>query len=976
VSLAEEHSAVPAAPGLVTPVLLEREAQLERLSESIRTTVSDRTGRLVMISGPAGLGKTALLQAARELGEQAGMQVLRARASDLEQEFAFGVVRQLFEGPLDRADPETRPSLFRGAAALASPLFDLAPVAAAGGRYIEDSGGAAATAGGRPAGDLSFTLVHGLYWLTNNLTDIGPVMIAVDDAHWADASSLRFLAYLSARCEELGVLVAMTAREGEPSTSRDVLSSLRNEPGAILVTPDSLSDAAVTKLVRSALGEGAEAEFCSACAHASAGNPFLLRELIRVLDAERVQPVAANAARVQGVRPDAVSHAVVARLARLGADASLLARSVAVLESASLRQAAALAGLDQERARVAADRLISAEILAAEGPLTFVHPLLRRAVYEGILPATRADSHRRAGLLLAEEGPRSTLAGAHLLRSEPADDPAVVTALRDAAREALADGAPPSAVRLLRRALAEPPPSELRSAVLGELGEAEALARDPAAAAHLREALELSDNPFVRARIAAQLGSLLVWVGQPLEGYALIAHTIDELPADADPALRATLETVRVATASVDRRLVGEVAPRLPSLHELAEAAGPAGNALLIFEACWRAQSGPYAGDWRELIDRGLDGGRFVARQTAGSPIVGYATAVLVLADETQRAEALIADIRADARARGSIEAHLAALTWGSLLALRRGDLPQAESDARTTLELADRHEVLWTRIWSTAFLVQALVERGELEEADRALAQGRIESALGSAATLHALLARGRLHLAQGRRGEAIADLRATGESVIVNNPSYVPWRSELATALAREDPEQARELADGELARARELGQPRGIGVALRARGILEGGVSGVALLEEAVETLRDSPASLELARTLCDLGSAQRRAGQRSSAREPLREALELAQRCDAAPLARRAREELLATGAHPRRERMSGPDALTPSERRVAEMAAGGLTNREIAEALFVTAKTVGTHLGHIYRKLDLDGPHAREQLAERLGRDAA
>jgi DNA-binding CsgD family transcriptional regulator len=975
VTLAHDHSAAPKSPGAVAPVLLEREEQLERLSESIRTTVSDRTGHLVMITGPAGLGKTALLQAARELAEQAGMQVLRARASDLEQEFAFGVVRQLFEGPLDRADPELRPSLFRGAAALASPLFDLAPVAAAGGRYIEDSGGAAAAAGGRPAGDLSFTLVHGLYWLTNNLTDVGPVMIAVDDAHWSDASSLRFLAYLSARCEELGVLVVLTAREGEPSTS-EVLGTLRNEPGAILVTPNSLSDAAAAKLVRSALGENADSEFCSACALASAGNPFLLRELIRVLDAEHVEPVAANAARVQGVRPDAVSHAVVARLARLGADASLLARSVAVLESASLRQAAALAGIDQERARVAADRLISAEILAAEGPLTFVHPLLRRAVYEGILPATRADSHRRAGLLLAEEGPRSTLAGAHLLRSEPADDPAVVAALRDAAREALADGAPPSAVRLLRRALDEPPPGELRGAVLGELGEAEALARDPAAAGHLREALELTDDPFIRARIAAQLGSLLVWVGQPLEGYALLAHTLDELPEDADPALRATLETVRVATASVDRRLVGEVVPRMPSLHELAEAAGPAGNALLIFEACWRAQSGPYDGDWRELVDRGLDSGRFVARQTASSPIVGYATAVLVLADETERAEALIADIRADARARGSIEAHLAALTWGSLLALRRGDLPQAESDARTTLELADRHEVLWTRIWSTAFLVQALVERGELEEADRALAQGRIESALGSAATLHALLARGRLHLAQGRRAEAIADLRATGAGVIVNNPSYVPWRSELAIALAHEDPEQARELADGELARARELRQPRGIGVALRACGILQGGESGIALLEEAVATLRNSPASLELARALCDLGSAQRRAGQRSAAREPLREALELAQRCDAAPLARRAREELLATGAHPRRERMSGPDALTPSERRVAEMAAGGLTNREIAEALFVTAKTVGTHLGHIYRKLDLDGPHAREQLGERLGRDAA
>jgi DNA-binding CsgD family transcriptional regulator len=973
VTLADPHGAAP-SPGAVPPVLLEREHQLERLSRSIRAA-SDGTGSLVLISGSAGLGKTALLQAARELAERAAVQVLRARASDLEQEFAFGVVRQLFEGPLDRADPDTRPALFRGAAALASPLFDLAPVAAAGARYIEDSGEAAA-GGGRPAGDLSFTLVHGLYWLTANLAELGPVMIAVDDAHWADASSLRFLAYLSARCEELGVLVALTAREGEPTAGHDMLTTLRNEPGAILVTPQSLSDDAVARLVRSALGEHADPEFCSACAQASAGNPFLLRELIAVLGAERIEPAAANAARVQGVRPEAVSHAVVARLARLGGDASILARSVAVLESASLREAASLAGIDQERARMAADRLISAQILASAGPLTFVHPLLRRAVYEGILPATRADSHRRAGLLLAAEGPRSTLAGAHLLRSEPADDPAVVAVLRDAAREALADGAPPSAVRLLRRALGEPPPPELRAAVLGELGEAEALARDPAAAAHLREALEHSDDPFTRARIAGQLGSLLVWVGKSLEGYALLARTIDELPEGVDPALRATLETVRVATASVDRRLVGEVAPRLPALHELAIAAGPAGNALLIFEGCWRAQSGPYSSDWRELIDRGLDGGRFLARQTAGSPIVGYATAVLVLADEVQRAEALIADMRADARARGSIEAHLAALTWGSLLALRRGDLPQAQADARTTLELANRHEVLWTKIWSTAFLVSALVERGELEEADRALSQGRIESALGSAATLHAMLARGRLHLAQGRRAEAIADLRATGASVIVNNPSYVPWRSELALALAHDDSAEARSLADGELERARQLAQPRGIGVALRACGLLAGGDDGIAMLTEAVQTLRDSPASLELARALCDLGGAQRRAGHRSDAREPLREALELAQRCEAPPLAQRAREELLATGAHPRRERFSGPDALTPSERRVAEMAAAGLTNREIAEALFVTAKTIGTHLGHIYRKLDLDGPQAREHLGQRLGRDAA
>ena len=168
----------------------------------------------------------------------------------------------------------------------------------------------------------------------------------------------------------------------------------------------------------------------------------------------------------------------------LSHDASNLARAVAVLERASLRQAATLAGLDDERAGDAADRLISAEILVPSIPLRFVHPLLRRAIYEGIPPAARADGHRRAGLLLATEAERRTRGGAHLLRSEPAGDPDVVGVLRDAASESLADGAPQTAGRLLERALREPPPDAVRGAVLGELGHAEVLARDPGAVEH------------------------------------------------------------------------------------------------------------------------------------------------------------------------------------------------------------------------------------------------------------------------------------------------------------------------------------------------------------------------------------------------------------------------------------------------------------------------------------------------------------
>ncbi|MGI8902369.1 MAG: helix-turn-helix transcriptional regulator [Solirubrobacteraceae bacterium] len=206
----------------------------------------------------------------------------------------------------------------------------------------------------------------------------------------------------------------------------------------------------------------------------------------------------------------------------------------------------------------------------------------------------------------------------------------------------------------------------------------------------------------------------------------------------------------------------------------------------------------------------------------------------------------------------------------------------------------------------------------------------------------------------------------------MIVDNPSFVPLRSTLALAIAADDPAQASDLARTELNRARELGQPRGIGLALRALGLLEHGEGGIALLDQAVDTLRASPARLELGRALCDLGAATRRHRERAAAREPLREGLALAERCGAEALAARARAELLATGARLRREHLAGPDSLTPSEHRVAELAAAGLPNREIAQGLFVTTKTVGTHLGHIYQKLDLQGEaHARERIGELL-----
>ena len=268
--------------------------------------------------------------------------------------------------------------------------------------------------------------------------------------------------------------------------------------------------------------------------------------------------------------------------------------------------------------------------------------------------------------------------------------------------------------------------------------------------------------PAIRVRLARILSELLVWDGRPIEAHAVLVRMIEELGPAAAPPLRAVLETLRAVTASVDRRLVAEIEPRLPLLRELAVAAGPAGRGLQVFDACWQAGRGPYFGDWRELMDAGLDRGRLVAEEPTGPQMARYATYALVFADEVGRAQEQIANVRADTVSRGSIDAHLSSLTWGALLALRVGELAQAEADARAALELGDRHQVVWARIWSATFLALALLERDATTEADALLARAPIEEAIDTAAAVHALMARGRVRLAQGRTAEAIADLRA----------------------------------------------------------------------------------------------------------------------------------------------------------------------------------------------------------------------
>lgn len=941
-------------------LLLERAHELGRLREALSSARTSRGGVLV-IDGPAGIGKSALLRRARGLAGQDAMTILSGRGRELEREFPFGVARQLFEPALRAADAPRRDALLAGAAQLARPLI---------------TGGTAPMAG-RGDGDPGFGLVHGLYWLAANLAEERPLLVVVDDAHWADTLTLRFLAYLGARSADLPLLLLVAVRTGESADPR--LAELASDPMTTTLAPRALSPAAVREIVDAELGDGRHAPgdgFCAACAELTGGNPFLLGELIAELRSERIRPADDAIGHIERVRPASVSRAVVLRLLRLGRDAQRLAHAVALLEKAELRDAAALAELQPAAARDAADLLSATRILLqptadldGAPALSFVHPLLRHAVYESIPPAARADGHRRAALLLAHRGVRGSALAAHLLRSEAAGDPEIVELCRAAAEEALAGGEPATAVRLSARALAEPATEDLRPLLHGELGEAAALARDPAAGEHLAAALRGSLPAEPRVRIVNTLVQWLVWNGRTSEAHDLVTRTLaafGEREGGLDIRLRAALETLRTAVGSLSAEHIGEVEARLDEVHAFAVRAGRAGAGLLIAEGCVRAQRGDWNGPWRDLIAEGLGDGEFVATHTGSAPVIDYAAVCLAFGDEPGRARALLAHVRADATARGSIRAHLNVINWTALLAVRAGDLARAEADARTALELAVRHGVLWTVLWASATLGRALTAAGRLDEADAVLGAAPLERAHGSSPWLHATLIRARLRLAQGRSAEAIADARSVGELTIIDNPSYVPWRSMWAQALG--PGQHAAALAEAELSRARQLGQPRGIGGALRAVAAAGGHDDPVAVLREAVTVLRGSTARMELAHVLCDLGAAQRRAGQRTAARAPLREALELAHECGTVPLTERARDELAASGARPRRERSVGADALTPSESRVAELAAAGRTNREIAQALFVTTKTVGTHLGHIYAKLGLQGAQAREQLA--------
>ena len=920
--------------------LLERERELAELDALVLAAKAGEA-RLALVEGPAGIGKTQLMAELRRRAAAAGLRVVAARGSELEREFAFGVVRQLFEPVLDD-------HAFAGAAEASRPVF-AAPDEEA------DTGAA------------SFSTLHGLYWLALNMAEAQPLLVSVDDLHWVDPASLRFLAYVLRRVEGVPILFAAGLRSAEAGTDPALLAEIVHDPATVQVHPGPLSMAGIEAMVVDVLGTEAHRDFADACYQATGGNPLLLRQLLTALAAEQVKPESEQARVVREIGPRAVSRTVVLRLARLSPEAQQVARAVAILgEDAALHAAAALAGLDESTAARATGELATAEILRHGSPLGFVHPLVRDAVYRELPPGERELQHAYAAQMLRKLGAPLEQVAAHLLMTSPRGEEWVADALQEAGRAAIRKGASDSAPTYLRRALREPPPADRHPQLLLELGIAEILTDGAAALEHLRAAYDTLSDPLSKGIAAAVLGRVVMFTGDPHGGGRIALRAAAALPPELSD-LRKALEAFEACThffADTDWAalpdLSGHTRPPAPD--------APTGDKLLAaVAAVYRCYTGGSADECAELALAALQGGDVMQ---ADNGLIGIAAIrPLVIADREEAVQAWEQAL-AVAHRRGSIFESAGLHLWYGFTQYWRGELSDAEATLRTAMDELGRWGFGANADWyCTAFLGATLIARGDVAGARAILSRAPDaagQTSDGARAWQHTEIA---VLLAEGRYEDAIAATETVERLFGANpNPADSPWRTFRAFALhklGRDKEAEAVALEELELARA--WGAPGTVGRSLRTLGRTRG-EAGIKDIREAIELLEGTPARLEHARAVAALGTAMRRFGRPTDAREPLRRALDLASQCEATLLVEEVRAELQAVGVRPRTDAATGVESLTPSERRVVDLAVNGGTNRNIAQELYVTPKTVEVHLSNAYRKLGIRG---RRELSQAL-----
>ncbi|WP_026912546.1 ATP-binding protein [Patulibacter minatonensis] len=924
--------------------LLERRPEL-RAIESAVERVASGSGAVVLVEAAAGLGKTRLVGAASELAEAAGLRVLAARGAEVERDFAFGVVRQLLEREVRSRQAELAATADGDAARLGLAALDL-------------------PTGPQPASpdpaEPSHGVLHGLYWLVVALAEHGPLALVVDDAHWADPPSLRLLGHLARRLDGLPVLLVVATRDG--AEAPEALTALRGEDSVVALSPRPLSPAGTGRLLADVAGTVPRERTVEVCHRISGGNPFLIGEVVLALHQSGQEIDDTTVGGLTDTAPESLRHAVMLRVGFLGQHEVSVARAVSVLgPDSDLTTVCRLAGLDRAAGAAAIVRMVSARVLADTNPQEFVHPLVRSAVYADLTVVERSLLHEGAARILTDAGADPARVAAHLLLTEPTGDPEVAERLLASGLDASEKGAAAIAATHLRRALAEPPAPGRAPAVLAALGRVELVTGDVAAAReHLDAARRRLPDVADRIDVAIDLSTAMTAVGD----YPGAVAMLDETAAGAtgDAALR--LDAVRTTLALYVPPLAPEAQRRMLGYATLAGDTPAERIALANAALATAFSTASRADDAHPLALRALADGTLLQESGLGAPW-GQSSYVLLFAEDYDRVARECGHAATLARAQGSPLAATSVALGGLQLELMRGDLAAAIAHGEGAVAYWDgpMADTVVER-WATAavgFLVDAVAQTGDLARA-RELVDAW--SARGDLDTPERIFVRYGASVLAEAAGDPVAaheEAAAFGRisALVGYEDRTAPWRLVAARALlAQGRRDEAVALADEAVAIARRWGTPGGLGNALHARALAEEPAAGAEALEEAVGVLRTSQRRAVLAGALVDLGVLHRRAGRRRDARTVLEEGMDLAARSGARPLAERARSELHVLGARPRRYLASGAESLTATQRRIAELVAEGLTNREIAQAAFITQKTAETHVSAVLRKLDV------------------
>jgi ATP/maltotriose-dependent transcriptional regulator MalT len=921
--------------------LVGRAGELALLARHAEAACAGDAG-LVMLSGPAGIGKTSLLNGF--LGGESchGMTVLHGTCGQVVAGTGYGGVRALF-GPLGLTEASAPESpLLRGSARRALPALSADPP-------DEDPGTSA----------VAYPVLHGLYWLAVNLMADGPLALVLDDVHWCDERSLRWLDFLLRRADELPLLVVLAQRtETEPAAPAalaDIAAQHRTSP----IHLEPLTEPDVAEVAQQFFTQPLEPSLVQRVTTVSGGNPLLLTRLLRELGANGAPPEEGVADRIDEVGRQVIAVSVRARLDRQPAWVRDVARAIAVLGEESADLVGALAGVPATLVEDAVTVLRRAEVVAQDRA-DLVHDVVRAALLEPVGEDALGALRTRAALLLSDAGRPAEEVANQLLLVPTLDQPWMPGVLRDAAARAETRGAPEAVARYLYRVLAVEPDSvpvrvQLAKA-LAEINPSESLRL-------LGEALDLPMDVRSRAKVALQFGLTCPTVQQSPAGVRVLGKALDaleaELGADPDPAdreLRTLVESALLLTGSDEKATVAAIRDRVARMA-MPSGDTPAQRQMLSMMTVVTAMDGRSA-------DRTVEQARRALRSpgvSLGSWSLLPAALALDLADEVEESLDALDRVLKDAQDTAAVWTYVLTLSTRAFVLHGIGAVTDAMADAQTSVEIITDEAWAHNVTMPQTALATVLVDRGDPERAEALLDRITRPNMDRFVWEYHwYLTTRARARWALGDAETALGLIFDCGRSLEESglaNPAFLPWWADAACMLAAmRRAGEAGEIVERGAVLAERWGTPRVRGLAALARGVISKGEEGIAALTEAVELLSASPARGEQARAEYLLGKAYLDVGDQRGAREHLRTAADLAQRGGSLALANSARSLLVRAGGRMREITTSRADMLTGMERKVAGLAAAGASNRAIAESLFVTVRTVEMHLTSVYKKL--------------------